>query len=169
MAEFSRAHRRRLGRPATLENQERETKALALWLGGATLTQIAAQLQWAGTSSAKRAVDRARYRLVGEPVEQARKDDLERLRRMLLPVFLKALAGDLEAIDRVLAILTRRAKLLGLDVQRDTEMVKNSLALTQNHTQVNVLIQIGDGPAIPLEDWRRKAIEGRTDGNNPNS
>jgi len=162
---LDRGHKRRqiLARTKLLVQQKRDGDALALWLGGATLAQIAGQLGWADAMGAKRGVDRARHRLIAEPVERARKDDLERCRRLLLALMPRALGGHLETVDRVLHVLARRAKLLGLDVQTEKETFSNALAIQQSNTQVNVLIQIG-AEQILVEDWRRKAIEAHTDG-----
>jgi hypothetical protein len=44
--------------------------------------------------------------------------EVERLDALLLAVWSKALHGDLPALDRVLAILARRAKLLGIDAEK---------------------------------------------------
>lgn len=55
-----------------------------------------------------------------ETREQARELESQRLDRMIGAVWRQATAGDLAAVDRVLRILERRARLLGLDMA--TEM-----------------------------------------------
>jgi hypothetical protein len=47
-----------------------------------------------------------------------RKLECERLDRLLLAVWSRALSGDLDALDRALALMKRRAALLGLDAPR---------------------------------------------------
>jgi hypothetical protein len=51
-----------------------------------------------------------------EAAEQLRTIEAERLDRLQSALWLRAMAGDLHAIDRVLRVMERRAKLLGLDV-----------------------------------------------------
>ncbi len=46
--------------------------------------------------------------------------EAERLDRLQAAVWERALGGDLKAFDRVLAIMSRRARLLGLDAQPNT-------------------------------------------------
>jgi hypothetical protein len=53
-----------------------------------------------------------------ETAEAVTRIELERLDRLLATVWEKAEAGDLAAIDRVLAIQQRRARLLGLDAEK---------------------------------------------------
>jgi hypothetical protein len=53
-----------------------------------------------------------------ETAEAVTRIELERLDRLLATVWEKAEAGDLAAIDRVLAIQQRRAKLQGLDMEK---------------------------------------------------
>ena len=68
--------------------------------------------------SAHRAVKRALERLngeIGESVTDVRRMELERLDAMLGALWPKAERGNLTAVDRVLHIMERRAKLLGLD------------------------------------------------------
>ena len=56
--------------------------------------------------------------MVREPAEAVRKIELDRLdalQRSLWPAALKGDLRDLPAVDRVLAVMGRRARLLGLD------------------------------------------------------
>jgi hypothetical protein len=91
--------------------------AVQLRLAGATYTQISQQL---GVSRSyafylvATALDRTKTR-TEETAAQLRELDLSRLDAMLWGIWKTALAGNLLAIDRVLKILERRAKLLGLD------------------------------------------------------
>jgi hypothetical protein len=49
-----------------------------------------------------------------EPAESVRKLEVERLDRLMLGVWTRAVGGESESIDRVLKIMDRRSKLLGL-------------------------------------------------------
>jgi hypothetical protein len=55
--------------------------------------------------------------MVAEPLEQVRRLELLRLGRLFAAVWGGAMAGDIAAVDRALAISARRSRLLGLDKQ----------------------------------------------------
>lgn len=122
-----------------LETAERDAEACRLRVAGATYDQIAAQLGYTDRSLARRACERALLAVVAEPAEVLRTLELARLDAALIKAF-KILHGQhvvvsngrvvldpgtgqplvdsapvLGAIDRILKIGERRAKLLGLD------------------------------------------------------
>jgi transposase-like protein len=97
--------------------RQHEADGLALRKSGATYEAIARDLG-VSVQSAHRAVKRALERLNGEIAESVtdvRRMELERLDAMLGALCPKAARGNLTAVDRVLHIMERRAKLLGLD------------------------------------------------------
>lgn len=96
---------------------QRRLDALALRQAGASYRQIGERL---GVSECQawRDVDRALAalaKLTETEAEKLRALEMARLDAMLLPVLQQAKQGHLGAIDRVLRIMERRAKLLGLD------------------------------------------------------
>lgn len=95
---------------------ERQVQALELRKGGATFPAIAHQLGYSSSAGAYKAVLTALRETKQEPADEVRRLAIERLDRILLAIWKRALDGDLECIDRVLKIEARRAKLLGLDV-----------------------------------------------------
>ena len=62
-------------------------------------------------------ISRAVTEMVAEPLEQVRRLELLRLDKLLAAVWEGAMGGDIACVDRALAIMTRRARLLGLDKQ----------------------------------------------------
>jgi hypothetical protein len=97
--------------------RQHEAEALALRKSGSTYEAIARDLG-VSVQSAHRAVRRALDRLNGEIAEgvtDVRRMELERLDAMLGALWPKAARGNLTAVDRVLHIMERRARLLGLD------------------------------------------------------
>lgn len=94
---------------------ERQLQALELRAGGVSFPRIAQRLGYDGPSGAYKAVLTALKRTQQEPADEVRRLAVERLDRILFAIWKRALDGDLECIDRVLKIETRRAKLLGLD------------------------------------------------------
>jgi hypothetical protein len=102
---------------------EREYEVLKYRKGGLTFDQIAQKLGYAQESGARAAFKRA--------IERTRDDALAtegralhraRLETALNAIWPKVLKGDLRAIDRMLKILERDAKLYGLDSPVKTEL-----------------------------------------------
>lgn len=93
---------------------ERDLQALKLRHAGATYDEIG-QTLGIDRSMAHRAVARAIKDALGEPARAVVDLEVSRLDRLLMAVWPEAMDGNLAAIDRVLAISTRRARLLGLD------------------------------------------------------
>jgi hypothetical protein len=62
-------------------------------------------------------ISRAVSEMVAEPLEEVRRLELFRLDKLLAAVWDPAMAGDIAAVDRCLAISARRSRLLGLDKQ----------------------------------------------------
>jgi hypothetical protein len=98
-----------------LEAAEKQRKALELRKAGTPFEVIARELGYRGPSSAYNAVMSALRKTLQEPADEVRNLELTRLDNLLLKLWHRALAGRYTAIDRVLKILERRAKLLGLD------------------------------------------------------
>lgn len=97
-----------------LERLELQRRALELRRQGLNYHDIARELN-IDTRTAYRIVQEALTRWIAEPAEDVRLLELQRLDALLAALWDKAIAGDLAAVDRVLRIMERRAKLLGLD------------------------------------------------------
>jgi len=96
---------------------ERRSKALELRKAGASYRQIGAQLD-VSMAQAHRDVTRAianLAKLSEGDAEALRILEEQRLDGLFLSVWSQARAGDLQAIDRCLRIMARRAKLMGLN------------------------------------------------------
>lgn len=104
------------GHTPSVEVIARENHALELRRAGASFSAIGETL---GTdrSNAAKIVKRALGRVHQEPATEIRKLESERLDRLQLSFWQKAINGDGRALDRVLRIMERRASLLGLDHQ----------------------------------------------------
>lgn len=101
--------------PVRIRITERERDALELRKGGMTFERIAEQLGYADRSGAWRAVNAALSATLQEPSDELRRLECERLDALLLAMWPKALEGSTWHVDRCLAVMDRRAKLLGLD------------------------------------------------------
>lgn len=100
---------------STIHAAERQRQALELRKAGASLQVIADRLGYAGPQGAHEAIRKGIAAIPFEAAEQVRAMELERCDRMQLGLYERATKGDEKAIDRVLRIMDRRAKLLGLD------------------------------------------------------
>ncbi|MCG5549170.1 helix-turn-helix domain-containing protein [Halorhodospira halochloris] len=102
---------------ARLKSAERKARALELRQTGMTYADIGREL---GISNAQAhrlvsgALQEIRKR-ASEEAEQLRTLELSRLDQLHHALWESALGGELRAIDRLLRIMERRAKLLGLD------------------------------------------------------
>jgi transcriptional regulator len=95
--------------------RERQGKALEMRKAGYTYQVIADNLGYYDRAAAEKAVRRALERITEEPAKEVLKLELERLDAMLTQLWNKVGSGKIEAFDRVLKIMDRRARYLGLD------------------------------------------------------
>jgi hypothetical protein len=93
-----------------------ERKAMELRRAGVTYEGIAERLGYQTRNGAHRAVARALARNPAADVAGVRELETDRLDRLLVAVWPTAMKGDAKAVDQVLKIAERRARLLGLDV-----------------------------------------------------
>jgi len=100
---------------ARVAQTEKQKQALALRLSGASYEQIAQALGFKNRSTAWHAVEDALTRAIQEPADEVRALEVQRLDRWLFNIDAQIRSGSLEALDRGLKIMTRRATLLGLD------------------------------------------------------
>jgi hypothetical protein len=103
-----------------MRSQTRKVKALELRKAGATYQAIADQLGYAGPHGAHQAVASALKATLREPADELRELELVRLDSALLAIWRRVQGGDDKAIDRLVRIMERRAKMLGLDAPRAT-------------------------------------------------
>lgn len=101
--------------PRRLLAVERQVRALELRRAGFTYTQIAHSIGYRGRQGAQNAVCRALMRMPNRATKEELTLDLERVDSLFARPFAAALAGDLDAVRVCLAIMERRARLLGLD------------------------------------------------------
>jgi len=110
------------GRAPKPQVLDKERRVVSLRREGLTWDQIAKEIGYASPSGASDAYYRASYRVVQEDVEQIRQLENDRLDFLFNAVWDSALEGDHKAVDSCLRIMTRRAKLLGLDNRQVTKV-----------------------------------------------
>jgi len=107
--------------PARIKATQRAAEALRLRAAGMSLKDIAARLGYRGKQGAYDAIQRGLTATLQGPADALRRLDLERLDRLWRGCFLTACSGDYRATLACVAIMERRARLLGLDAPRRTE------------------------------------------------
>ena len=110
------------------DRAERKRNALELRLAGASYRDIADALQ----VSPATALQDCKEALADIPAQQAdemRTVELSRLDRLQRAVWPRAIKGDLQAVDRAIKIIDRRAKLFGLDAPQQVQITANDIDL----------------------------------------
>jgi hypothetical protein len=146
---------------------ERAARALELRKAGMTFRQIGQEMGFT-EQRAHAVVTHELARLNAKRAEDGgtvTRLEVERLDAMLAAVWPKALAGDLPSFDRVLAVLARRAKLLGIDAEKPATgvtMQNINVEMTDRERADAiraVLSRVGDGgpgphPETPSDEAR---------------
>lgn len=133
--------------PPREETIERERRVLELRRAGATFETIANTLGLSHRSDAAKICKRAMARPLIEPARELRQLEATRLDELQYAVWNKALNGDLDAFDRVLKVMERRAKLFGLD--HSAKIAEAQLALEADKVR---LIAMAFGKALDQVD-----------------
>jgi hypothetical protein len=105
-----------------LKAAERARQALELRMAGITFPEIARALGYADASGAHRAVWRALDRLVREPADELRALQHARIEAAIRAIWPRVLRGDDRAILSLTRLLTREARLMGLDAPTEANV-----------------------------------------------
>lgn len=100
---------------------DKEVRVLELRRAGLTWANIADQVGYADPTGAYAAYKRAVKRVLKEPVQEVLDQELDRLDRLQVAVWGRAMKGDDRAINTILRLMERRAKLLGLDAAQKVQ------------------------------------------------
>jgi gamma-glutamyl:cysteine ligase YbdK (ATP-grasp superfamily) len=101
----------------------RQKRALELRLQGKGYQAIADDIGYSSPGNAYRAVQSALKATIQEPADEVRRVELERLDKLLENQWNWAVNHNQpQAVDRVLRIMERRAKYLGLDAPQQIEI-----------------------------------------------
>jgi hypothetical protein len=97
------------------ELEAKELKVLELRRAGFTFQRIAEEVGYATPSGAQRALERIMKRNVPQAPEEFRWQELDRLDRMQVALWPRAMKGDDRAIGTIVRLMERRARLVGID------------------------------------------------------
>ena len=100
---------------------ERQRAALDLRKAGKSLQEIADALGYRSHKGAHEAIKAALVAMLQDATDEVRRLEVARLDALLAGIWSEATGGKLFAIDRVLMIMDRRAKLLGLDAPQKVD------------------------------------------------
>ena len=106
--------------PRRIIAKERQRQALELRLAGVTFDRNAETVGFRSPQAAFESVKRGLAAIPKAAAEELRTVDLERLDRLLLTVWPRAIQGEIDYIDRSLRILSQRARLMGYDTTPET-------------------------------------------------
>lgn len=116
---------------------DKERRVLELRRAGLTFDMIASEVGYSNASGAYHAFTRALKRTLvnagSEEMREVELDRLDRLQRMAWPL---AIQGNLRAIDSILKIMSRRARLLGLDAP-----IKQEITMFEGGTDIDREVQ----------------------------
>jgi hypothetical protein len=148
---------------------DREIKVLELRRAGLTWAAIAEQTGYADATGAYAAYKRAIKRVMDEPADDVRKQELDRLDRLQVAVWNRALKGDDKAINTVLRLMERRARLLGLDaaqrIQAEVVTYDGNRDIDGEIERIQQIIRsVGNGQPLALESGTGQSGTVATDG-----
>ena len=108
--------------PTRIRAHQREERAVELRLKGKTFQQIANDLGYESRVSAYKAVMAAIKLSMREPALELVEITLQRLDALIAAVWVKAMAGDIQAVLAVLRIEKQRADILGLNAPKELDI-----------------------------------------------
>lgn len=108
--------------PAAIDRAKRRSQALELRAAGRKWREIADALGYSSPQHACRDGRKALNELTEAPAREVLAEELDRLEKLTQAVWKAARGGDVNAIDRVLRIMERRARYLGLDSPEKLEV-----------------------------------------------
>jgi hypothetical protein len=137
-----------------IERMQRVSQMLSMRRQGASLAQIAdAQDPPISFQAVHKALKTALREMVIEPLEQVRTLELLRSDELLSSIYENALAGDIACIDRCLAIMYRRARLTGLDLQPGGVLRFSDHGPFEDDAQPVMRVEIVGNPEIERVRW----------------
>jgi hypothetical protein len=136
------------------ELEAKELKVLELRRAGFTFQRIAEEVGYATPSGAQRALERIMTRNVPQAPEEFRWQELDRLDRMQVALWPRAMKGDDRAIGTIVRLMERRARLVGIDApQRIQAEVVNYDGNRDIDGDIERIVNLirGVGSSEPLE------------------
>lgn len=152
------------------ETREKEARVVELRRAGFTLARIAEEVGYADPSGPFQALARYYKRIESEANEHDRAQELERLDRLQVALWPRAIKGDDRAVSTILRIMEMRAKIMGLfaptkiqaevvnydatgDLDADVdELARHFDELDRAKNEVTLIEQQDQGESVYLEE-----------------
>lgn len=99
--------------PAPAKVTDRDRQVLELRRAGVPFDKIATQLKIRTREDAHAAYERALAETLPQPADEVRRIELDRLERLMTPLWPKAMRGDLAAIAQLSQLSTKRTQIAG--------------------------------------------------------
>jgi hypothetical protein len=134
---------------------EKERRVLELRRAGLTFDVIAQELGYSNASGAHHAYTRAlKKTLVNAGADEMRETELDRLDRLQRFAWVQASQGNLRAIETILRIMGRRAKLLGLDAPLKAEVTtyEGGTDIDREVQRLVALLETGSSSEVDMAD-----------------
>lgn len=153
-------------RPSRLtpEILEREAEVLKLRRGGLTFDMIAERVGYKDASGAHQAYVRACKRIIASDVDELRKVEADRLDMAQAALWSKVLQGDVPAVNSLMRIMERRAKLFGLDMpfkqQIEVTNYDGGTEIDRELQRLITLLETGDSTPGTLANPAGEAVTG---------
>lgn len=139
---------------------EKERRVLELRRAGLTFDVIAQEVGYSNASGAYHAFTRAMKRTLQQAgADELRELELDRLDRLQRFAWPQATQGNLRAIDSILRIMARRARLLGLDapIKQEVTTFEGGTEIDREVQRLVALLEAGSGSENDLADETSEA------------
>lgn len=144
------------------ELEAKEAKVLELRRAGFTFQRIAEEVGYATPSGAQRALERIMTRNIPQAPEEFRWQELDRLDRMQVALWPRAMKGDDRAIGTIIRLMERRARLVGIDAPQRIQAEVVNYDGTRDidgdiERIVNILRGVDSGEPLEVEGGTSKS------------
>jgi hypothetical protein len=142
---------------------DKEVKVLELRRAGLTWQRIAEETGYADHTGAYAAYKRAIKRTMQQPADELREAELDRIDRLQLALWPKAMKGDNASINTIVRLMERRARLLGLDtpikIQQDVVNWDGNESIDRAVRELAALLTANDAISISKSSMAIEASE----------
>ena len=142
---------------------DKEIKVLELRRAGLTWQRIAEETGYADHTGAYAAYKRAIKRTMQQPADELREAELDRIDRLQLALWPKAMKGDNASINTIVRLMERRARLLGLDtpikIQQDVVNWDGNESIDRAVRELAALLTANDAISVSESSMAIEASE----------
>ena len=142
---------------------DREIKVLELRRAGLTWQRISEETGYADASGAYLAYKRAIKRTMQQPADELREQELDRIDRLQLALWPKAMKGDNASVNTIVRLMERSARLIGLDtpikIQQDVVNWDGNESIDRAVRELAALLTANDAISVSESSMAIEASE----------